>query len=61
MVSVMHNGIQRNAYVGLSSEGKPSDAPDGSTFLEADTDTYWISYQGGWTQYTPFTKKEEGR
>lgn len=57
----MHNGVQRNAYVGLSTETKPSDAPDGSTFLEADTDTYWISYQGGWTQYTPFMKKEEGR
>lgn len=56
----MHNGVERDAYVGLSSEEKPS-ARDGSTFLEVDTDSYYICYDGSWTQYTPYLKKEEGR
>ena len=36
-------------YIGLASEEKPTeDVPDGSTFLEVDTATAYIFYQGTW-------------
>ena len=42
--------IQR--YIGLSSDGKPTGVPVGSTFLEYDTRATFITYDGtNWTTY----------
>lgn len=35
-------------FVGLSSEIKPTDVKNGSTFLEVDTSNYYIFYEGIW-------------
>lgn len=60
MVKMIRNGIETDGYVGLSTEAKPV-ARDGSKFLEVDTDKYFVSYKGEWTQYTPYILSEEGR
>lgn len=53
MVSVRHNGVERINWIGLSTETKPTDTPDGSTYHEVDTNTCYIMYGGTWYEYSP--------
>lgn len=34
--------------VGLSTESKPTDLKDGSTFLEVNTSDFYMFYKGTW-------------
>lgn len=36
------------SFIGLSSETKPMDVDDGATYLEVDTSSLYIFYQGTW-------------
>ena len=38
----------RYDYLGLSSEDKPQDLVDGTTFYEVDTSKFFIWYNGQW-------------
>ncbi len=40
--------IQR--FQGLSTDVKPADAPEGSTFHTVDTGEQWVFYNGTWEQ-----------
>lgn len=35
-------------YLGLSTDTKPENEVDGSTFYEVDTSAFFISYNGTW-------------
>lgn len=68
MVSVMHNGVQRNAYVGLSTETKPSDDPDDYVIEEHRPErkgddgeaevTYTATLKRGWKPKEPEEEPE---
>lgn len=58
MVSAYHKGVESTDWIGLSSETKPAQTPDGSTYLEVDTDMYYIKYGDTWYKYTPYLKLE---
>lgn len=38
----------RKDLIGLSTENKPSQAVDGTTYLEVDTSDFYIYYKGEW-------------
>ena len=38
----------RKDFIGLSTESKPTDVIDGTTFYEVDTSTLYIYYAGTW-------------
>lgn len=40
--------IARNDFLGLSSEEKPTQVVDGSTYYEVDTTNFYIYYKGTW-------------
>ena len=43
-----------NRYIGLSTDGKPTDAPVGSTFFEYDTQIMYIIQDGNlWERKDP--------
>lgn len=39
---------ERKDLIGLSSETKPTDEVDGTTFYEVDTSKFFIIYNGTW-------------
>ena len=40
--------LSRTDIVGLSTEEKPNNQQDGTTFYEVDTGTFFIYYKGNW-------------
>lgn len=36
---------------GLSSDTKPTNVPDGSTFIETDTKKWYIKTSGSWSEF----------
>ena len=38
----------RKDIIGLSTESKPTDVVDGTTFLEVNTSKFYIFYEGTW-------------
>lgn len=38
--------------IGLSTDDKPTEVPNGSVFLEVNTDTKFIFYDGTWYEVT---------
>lgn len=38
----------RKDLIGLSTETKPTDEADGTTFYEVDTGAFFIYYEGTW-------------
>lgn len=50
--------LYRTDIIGLSSETKPSNQIDGTTFYEVDTMNFYIYYKGTW--YLQEKQEEEG-
>jgi len=42
--------IRPTSYMGLSTDTKPSDAPEGSTFHAVDTGAQYVYFDGTWEE-----------
>ena len=45
--------------LGLSTDTKPTDVPNGSTFIEVDTSKYYIFWLGDWYEQNAETQNEQ--
>ena len=53
------NIISHFDFVGLSTDSKPTNVKDGSTFLEVNTTNFYIFYKGTWYNQSSAEEPEE--